>query len=141
MVKQLATIPRPLVRANQFSIVIFIGLTWLFHNEFFLLVPLLSGLSGLIWQFNPVIELRRLTLRLNPSDYPQEDKLDQRFNQRIAVSLLTLSFISFIFNFAFLGYLFSILVFLAASIALLGFCIGCFLRFQYIQYRHKKQRK
>jgi hypothetical protein len=140
MKNQEVTIPQPLVRANQFTIVIFILLTWVVGSPYFLLVPLLAGLLGLIFNFNPVMVLRRQFLTKEPIEYPQEDRQDQKFNQMIATTFLTLFLITFLAGHLFLGFLFSIIVFLAAGIALLGFCVGCFIRFQYVQYRNRRRK-
>ncbi|MBS7576087.1 MULTISPECIES: DUF4395 domain-containing protein [unclassified Enterococcus] len=141
MTSKITTIPQPLVRANQFSIVGFVLLSWLFRNEFFLLIPLISGLLGLLFNFNPIMKIRKLFLKQNGNEYPQEDVLDQKFNQKIAVTFLAIAFFSFLLSYNILGYIFSALVLLAAAIALLGFCIGCFIRFQYITYRNKHKYK
>jgi hypothetical protein len=33
------------------------------------------------------------------------------------------------------------MVLLAAAVALSGFCVGCFIRFQWQQYQHKKRKQ
>ncbi|HWR22197.1 MAG TPA: DUF4395 family protein, partial [Feifaniaceae bacterium] len=106
-----------------------------------LLVPLLSGLSGLILGFNPVFQVARRFLRHPLSTYPQEDGADQRFNQILASSMLGISFFGFLIGFPVIGYIFSALVFAAALAALLGFCVGCFIRYQFLKYRAGRQVK
>ena len=68
-----------------------------------------------------------------------EDKSDLRFNQIIATVLL--SVISSITNHPILAIIFAAFVFLAASIALSGFCIGCWIHFQLRQYKYRRQAK
>jgi hypothetical protein len=132
------SIPRPLVRTNQWVIVLssllslYTGCYWL------LLVPLLSGISGLILHFNPVMVLAKKFLRKPFNAYIPEDKDQQKFNQTIAVSCLSIAFLSFLMRWTILSIVFSIIVGLAALVAILGFCIGCFIHFHWSQYRQRR---
>jgi hypothetical protein len=135
------TIPLPLVKTNQWTIVLSILLTWVTGQYWILLIPLLSGLGGLFFDFNPVMRIAKGFLRKKLSEYPQEDKAQQNFNQVIAVSCLSIAFISAIFGMHILFLIFSILVALAAFVALNGFCIGCFIYFQWNQYKFRKNLK
>lgn len=45
------------------------------------------------------------------------------------------SLIGFMLDLPVLGYLFSAFVFTAALVALLGFCVGCFIRYQLMMRR------
>ena len=132
------SIPRPLVRTNQWVIVISVVLTWLTGSEWFLLVPFISGLLGLLFGYNPVIQFAKLFLRKAPKSYIPEDWDQQQFNQKIAVSCLGIGFISFLLGWSTLGYVFTILVAIAAFVAILGFCIGCFIHFQWKQYKYRR---
>ncbi|MGM0901061.1 MAG: DUF4395 domain-containing protein [Bacillota bacterium] len=58
-----------------------------------------------------------------------EDWEQQQFNQKIAVVCLGIGFISFVLSWNVVGYIFTTLVAVAAFIAILGFCIGCFISF------------
>ena len=100
-----------------------------------LLIPLLSGLSGLAFGVNPVFKIARRFLKKPAASYLQEDAADQRFNQILAVSMLSASLLSFMLDMPVLGYLFSAFVFTAALVALLGFCVGCFIRYQLMMRR------
>ncbi|REJ22389.1 MAG: DUF4395 domain-containing protein [Bacillaceae bacterium] len=131
-------IPRPLVRTNQWTIVLSVLITWITHEPLFLLIPLIAGLIGLIFGVNPIMAAAKTFLRKPHSSYHLEDRSDQQFNQIIACTCLLLAFIGFSFHIDVLGYIFSILVFSAAFIAILGFCIGCFIRFQWKQYQYRK---
>jgi membrane associated rhomboid family serine protease len=132
------SIPRPLVRTNQWVIVLstllslFTGYYWL------LLLPLLSGLSGLLLHFNPVMVLAKKFLRKPSNAYIPEDKAQQKFNQTIAVSCLSIAFVSFLLHWTILSIVFSVIVGVAAFVAILGFCIGCFIHFQWSQYRQRR---
>ena len=100
-----------------------------------LLLPLFSGLSALALGVNPVFKIARRFLKKPAASYLQEDAADQRFNQILAVSMLSASLLSFMLDLPVLGYLFSAFVFTAALVALLGFCVGCFIRYQLMMRR------
>jgi hypothetical protein len=55
----------------------------------------------------------------------------QRFNNSIATLLLGAAQLVFLFQVSLVGWILSALVLTAASIALAGFCIGCFLYYQF----------
>ncbi|SFA88097.1 MULTISPECIES: DUF4395 domain-containing protein [unclassified Bacillus (in: firmicutes)] len=132
------TIPKPLVLLNQWFIVISVLITWFSGSHYFLMVPLLAGIFGLVFKFNPVIKFGALLLRKEPQSYFQEDWNQQQFNQMIAVLCLGLSLGSFSLGWNISGYIFSAMVAAAAFVAILGFCIGCFIRFQWQQYQYRK---
>lgn len=133
------SIPRPLVKTNQWVIVLSVVLTWVTGQEWILLIPLIAGLLGLLFSFNPIMYLAKQFLRKDPSSYIPEDFDQQQFNQKIAVSCLAIGFISFIIGWDTLGYVFTILVAVAAFVAILGFCVGCFIHYQWKQYKFRRQ--
>jgi hypothetical protein len=138
MTENIRSIPRPLVKTNQSVIVISVVLTWMSGLEWLLLVPFLSGLFGLLFGFNPIMEFAKLFLRKDPKSYIPEDWEQQQFNNKIAVSCLGLGFISFLLGWNTLAYVFTILVAVAAFVAILGFCVGCFIHFQWKQYKYRR---
>ncbi|NJM42198.1 MAG: DUF4395 domain-containing protein [Anaerolineae bacterium] len=60
----------------------------------------------------------------------REDRRLMKFNNTIAVVLFGLAQLFFLIGLPAVGWAFSIMVAVAASIALAGFCIGCFLFYQ-----------
>jgi hypothetical protein len=134
------TIPRPLVRTNQWFIVLSVISSWISGQEWILAIPLLAGLLGLVFNYNPVMRLAKLFLRKSPSSYIPEEHSQQQFNQVIAVVCLALGLASFLIGWTIAEYVFTIMVALAAFVAILGFCIGCFIRFQWQQYRYRKSK-
>lgn len=129
-------IPRPLVRANQWMIFIFTIASWII-SPWLLAVPLLINLSGVLFNYNPIIKIGRRFLTKKPSNYVPEDITEQKFNAAIAVTCLALGLVGFTIGLPVMGYAFTIMVAIASSMALLGFCVGCFLFFQLNQLRHK----
>ena len=139
LLKQLPlSIPKPLVRTNQWFIFLSVVLTWISGLEWLLAIPLAAGLSGLLFHFNPIMKAARLFLRKADSAYIPEEYAQQQFNQLIAVICLAGGLISFLAGWNIAGYLFTAMVAAASFIAILGFCIGCFIRFQWQQYRHRR---
>lgn len=135
----LNSIPRPLVRSNQWFIVISVLVAWFTTVHWILLIPLIAGVLGLFFQFNPVMRFAKLFLRKPMASYIPEDRDQQQFNQWIAVICLLISTVAFALNWQVVGYVFSAMVLLAAFIAICGFCIGCFIRFQWLRYRQRRQ--
>lgn len=139
MTEKNRSIPRPLVRTNQWVIVISVVLTWVSGIEWLLLVPFISGLLGLLIGYNPVMQFAKQFLRKELKSYIPEDWEQQQFNQKIAISCLGIGFISFFLGWTNLGYVFTILVAVAAFVAILGFCVGCFIHFQWKQYKYRRK--
>lgn len=135
------TVPRPLVRTNQWFIFLSVVITWISDQEWILTVPLIFGMLGLLVNFNPIMRFAKLFLKKKPSDYIPEEHAQQQFNQVIAVVFLGLGLLSFLMNWNLAGYVFTLMVALASFIAILGFCIGCFIRFQWQQYRYRRSLK
>ncbi|MGD6815652.1 DUF4395 domain-containing protein [Metabacillus sp. 84] len=133
------TIPKPLVLTNQWFIVLSVLAAWLTGLGWILLLPLAAGLSGLLFKVNPVMKIARTFLKKPASAYIPEDFDQQQFNQKIAVICLGGGLIGYTMGWTILFYVFTAMVFLAAFVAILGFCIGCFIRFQWQQYRYRKQ--
>lgn len=140
MSSDVRTIPKPLVQVNQAVIVLSVILTWVTNMEWLLLIPLLSGICGVIFRINPIMEVAKRFLKKAPSKYLQEDWEQQQFNQKIAILCLGAGFMGFAFNLPVVGYIFTILVAVAATVALLGFCIGCFIHYQWKMYQYRKMK-
>ncbi len=136
--KQLRTIPRPLVRTNQWIIVLSVLFTWVTKQSWILAIPLAAGLMSLILNFNPIMQFAKLFLKKNPSEYLPEEWEQQQFNQIISVICLGGGLISYLLHWDVLAYIFTIIVALAAFVAILGFCVGCFIRYQWKQYQYRK---
>ncbi|WP_409342347.1 DUF4395 domain-containing protein [Paenibacillus sp. MBLB4367] len=137
----IASIPRPLVRTNQWVIVLSVILTWITGYYWILAIPLIAGISGVCFDFNPVMQLARRFLRKHPSEYVPEDKEQQQFNQLLAVGFLVVALISYLLDWTVSAYVFTAMVALAAVVAILGFCVGCFIQYQWKTYRAGKQHR
>lgn len=132
------TIPRPLIRANQWTIIISVIAFLFTRASWILLIPLLSGLSSLFFGFHPIMEIVKPLLRQPMNRYFQEDKTQQRFNQILAVSMLSMSVISFWLGWMSMSIFFAVMVLIACSLAVMGFCIGCYIHYQISLWRQRK---
>ncbi|MBP1155621.1 MULTISPECIES: DUF4395 domain-containing protein [unclassified Paenibacillus] len=133
-------IPIPYVRANQTGIVLFVVLAILFQQPFLIAALWAIQMIGL-WQgvrANLIVQLAAPLLRSRIAGAQTEAAELQRFNNSIAVALLTLSILSFwLMPGGWIGYLFAGVVAIAAFVAICGFCVGCFIYFQFKQLRRR----
>ena len=123
-----AQIPLPLVRANQWTLVLTVVAAALARQPAILLVPWAITVAGLAggprWQ--PVFRLARRAFSRRLAAAPREDAAMQRFNALVAGSLLTLALVaSFVLRTTVLTWTCAGAVALAAFLATRGFCIGC----------------
>ncbi|MFC4769634.1 DUF4395 domain-containing protein [Effusibacillus consociatus] len=134
-------IPIPFVRANQWFLVLSVLGVIIFKQYWILVVPFGLGLYSLITGRNPIFRLIPPFLRKPLSDYRMEDPDQQRFNQWIAVVCLALSLIFFMLGMPGFGFAFAGMVAVAALVAIMGFCVGCFIRFQFVRWKHRRKQK
>ena len=80
---------------------------------------------------SPIFRIGSILFREAISHAPTEDQRVQRFNNIIAVVMLGAAQLAFVLGAAWLGWVFSVAVAFAALVALCGFCVGCFLYFQF----------
>lgn len=138
---KIPSIPRPLVRVNQWTIFISVVLTWVTGLYWILAIPLVANLLGFAVNFNPIMRFAKLFLRKDPSKYIPEDVTQQRFNSSIATFCLAGGLLSFALGWTVAGYVFTIMVAVASFVAILGFCVGCFIHFQAKQYLYRRSLK
>ena len=126
-------IPLPIVKLNRWMIVggVVIGLVTrqpLVTTALFLvlLLAVVFGPRGsLVFRVgSSVFAKQNLTAE-------REDRRLMKFNNSIAVVLFGLAQVFFLIGLPLVGWACSIMVAVAASIALAGFCIGCFLFYQF----------
>jgi len=132
-------IPRPLVRANQATIVVSVLLFLITNINLWLLIPLLSGLSSLLFGFHPIMAVAKKFLRKPLGSYPPEDKAQQRFNQILAVSMLSGAYLFDLLSLTAISSIFAVMVLMASSAALAGYCIGCFIHYQFHMWRYRRR--
>jgi hypothetical protein len=130
-------IPIPYVRANQAAMVLLIALAAIFQQSWIILIVFAVEVAGLVFgvKGNLFVQIARPFLASLVSRSHSEAAELQRFNNSIAVILLTLSMVSFAFGLQITGYVLAGMVALAAFVAICGYCIGCTLYYQYKKFR------
>ncbi len=130
-------IPINYVRTNQ---VILISLTlssiltqnsWLLLAAFlFVVVPLFMGQKG-----NIAFLIASRIFTSNPGGKTEAAEL-QKFNQSIAAILLTIAVVLHLLTGTWIAWIFVGMVTVAATVAILGFCVGCFMYFQWKRLKY-----
>ena len=126
-------IPMPIVRLNRWMIVagVLIGLV---TQQPLIITALFLVLLFAVW-FGPrgslVFRVGSILFAKQNLKAEREDRRLMKFNNSIAVMLFGLAQVFFLIGLPAVGWVCSILVAVAASIALAGFCIGCFLFYQF----------
>lgn len=90
------SIPRPLVRTNQWTIFLSVVLTWVTGQVWILAIPLIANILGFLIGFNPIMRFAKLFLKKDSKAYIPEDAQQQRFNSSIACICLAGGLISFL---------------------------------------------
>jgi hypothetical protein len=128
-------VPMRYVKANQTGIVISVVLSFFFQQPWILAALWAIQLLGLLTEgrFSLFVIIAKLVLK----DKGQETQAVelQKFNNTLAVLFLTASLISFALDWQIAGYAFASMLLIAASVALLGYCIGCTIYFWFKQIR------
>ncbi|MCR8631780.1 DUF4395 domain-containing protein [Paenibacillus radicis (ex Xue et al. 2023)] len=127
-------IPVPYVRANQAGIVLFVVLAIVLQQPVFIAAIWAIQVIGLWRGFraNLIVRLATPFLASRVAGAQTESAELLRFNNSIAVILLTISLFCFwVIHSAVAGYIAAAMVAIAALIAICGFCVGCFLYYQF----------
>lgn len=131
-------IPMPYIKANQVGIVLFVLLATLLKLPILLVLLAVIQIVGLVFGFNAFVRTAKPFLNVKGSE-TQAVEL-QRFNNVLAIIFLILAIVAFAIQLPVVGYIFSFILFVAASAAISGYCIGCTVYYRYKQYiaRHKR---
>ena len=132
-------IPQPIVNLNRWTLVLGIvgGLVLqqpLFTTLLFLiLVPaVLYGQRGSL-----IFQLSKRVLPGTEKGTPGVDRRLMRFNNSIAMLLLGSAQVAFLFGAAAVGWALALMVAVAASVALAGYCVGCTIYYRFRIYRYR----
>lgn len=127
-------VPMAYVKANQSGIVLIVIAAFIWQQPWLIAglwaVQLLGLLLGGKW--NLFVRIAKPFLRIEGRPTQAEEL--QRFNNTLAVLFLTLSSLAFLLGLSVAGWIIAIMLLCAAGAALLGYCIGCTIYFQYKQY-------
>jgi hypothetical protein len=132
-------IPMPVVKLNRWTLLSGVLLGFVLQQPLittFLFVMLLLGLVG-GQRYSLIFQAGKRLLARQIAGAETEDRRLMRFNNSIAATLFGLAQIAFLFKVTWLGWAFSLMVAVAAAVALAGFCFGCFLYFQFKLNRYR----
>lgn len=131
-------VPLHRVRGNQLGILISVIVAFVTQQLWILILPLAVQLISRTYgvKYNLFV---RLLSPLFPRSTVTESRELLRFNQLLAILFLFFALVgyaagSMVFSSIFLGFLT-----LAVILALLGYCPGCFIYFQWKQFRAKRR--
>ncbi|MFV8826567.1 DUF4395 domain-containing protein [Alkalihalobacterium sp. APHAB7] len=134
-------IPKSYVRTNQYVMVVLTLFSILLQNVSLLALTLLIVLLPLLFgpKANITFNVAKVLIKDVSNEETEAAEL-QRFNQIIAASLLSIALIVLLTTGHWFGWVLVGMVTVAASVALLGFCVGCFMYFQFkkLKYEMKK---
>ncbi|MEI6692172.1 MAG: DUF4395 domain-containing protein [Chlorobium sp.] len=134
-----AGIPLPIVKLNRAVLLVGISTAIIIQQPLITTVLFFIILSAVIFgKKGSLIFIigSRIFAKQNKTA-PTEDPKLMKFNNSIAAILLGISQIAFLTGADLTGWIFSGFVALAATIALLGFCFGCFLFYQFNLQKYK----
>ncbi len=126
-------IPLPIVKLNRWVLVlgVLLGLALgqpLVTTALFL-VLLPATLGG--QRYSLIFRVGQALFGVRLAAAPREDFRVQRFNNGIATALLGAAQVAFLTGLPALGWGLALAVATAAGVALAGFCVGCFLYYQF----------
>ncbi|MDF2837620.1 MAG: hypothetical protein K0Q63_3260 [Paenibacillus sp.] len=136
-------VPIPYVRSNQAGIVLSLAAFFITQSVWIIAALFVIQVLGLVFgaKANLFVRIARPFLGGLVSRSGTEALELQRFNNSLAVLFLTLSLASLLLGFGTAGNVFAAMMGAAALAALLGYCIGCTIYFQYKQFRAKRLRQ
>jgi hypothetical protein len=126
-------IPQAIVRLNRLTIVLGVVAAYVLHEPaittaLFLIVAL-AAIFG--HRASLIYRIGMPVLRPDESRDDGEDPRLMRFNNALAAIMLGAAQIAFVLGVPVAGWILAGLTALAAFVALCGFCVGCFLFFQF----------
>lgn len=133
-------IPMHYVRANQSGILLFIIATVATGQPLLLGIPLIVQIISRTYgiKYNVFV---RLLAPLLPQSSKTEARELLRFNNLLAILFLVGSLVFFVTGIEIVAYMFLAMLTIAVVLALSGFCLGCFMYFQWKQFRARQSVK
>jgi hypothetical protein len=128
-------IPISLIRANQWGIVLLIVLSMIMQQPILIALVLIIQVIGFQFgmKYNIFVQIAQKINTKKANNEETESAELQKFNNAIAVILLTISVLLYLIGFVVASYIFAAMVSSAALLAISGYCIGC-----KIYYRFKR---
>ncbi|HEX6290427.1 MAG TPA: DUF4395 domain-containing protein [Herpetosiphonaceae bacterium] len=132
-------VPLPIVKLNRWVLVlgVLIGIVTQQPAATTILFVLLLPAVVLGQRWSPIAALGRWLFATKLPGAERQDRRLMRFNNTIALALLGAAQIAFVAGLPMVGWALALMVAGAASVALAGFCVGCFLYYQFKLHRRQ----
>ena len=133
------TVPMPIVTFGRATNVVMVVIGLVLQSPlpvYFLLLLRLMALFGGP-RYNLIARAGRLLLAHRLADAEPEDIRPVQFNNGIAAFLFGIAAIFFALGIPIIGWIFALMVAAASGIALAGFCVGCYLYYQFNLQRYR----
>jgi hypothetical protein len=132
-------VPLPIVTLNRSVLLGGVAIGLLAQQPLLttLLVALLLPAVIIGQRASPIAAVGRRLFARHILTAEREDRRLMRFNNSIALVLLVAAQIAFVAGLPVLGWVLSLMVAVAAGVALAGFCFGCFLYYQFKLHRYR----
>jgi hypothetical protein len=132
-------VPMPIVTLNRSILVVSILAGLLLRQPLFTTALLLVLLPAVFWgqHASLIFQVGQRLFSGRLAIAEREDRRLMRFNNTIAVVLLAGAQLAFLAGSPAIGWTLSLAVATAATVALLGFCVGCFLYYQFKLHRYR----
>lgn len=126
-------IPLPIVRLNRVVLVAGVVIAFLLQAPIIIAALFVVIAPAALWgrRASLVYKIGSILFAKQNAGAEQEDPRLQRFNNSIAALMLGSATVAFLLNASTIGWILSFGVAAAALVALLGFCVGCFLYYQF----------
>ncbi|AZN39210.1 DUF4395 domain-containing protein [Paenibacillus albus] len=131
-------VPLHRVRGNQLGILLSIIVSVLTGQLWILLLPLAVQLISRTYGVRYNLFVRVLS-PLFPVSVRTESRELLRFNNLLAIMFLAITLIAYALNLTVLSYIGLGMLTVAVVLALCGFCMGCFMYFQWKQFLHRRK--
>jgi|APSaa5957512622_1039677.scaffolds.fasta_scaffold100298_2 hypothetical protein len=132
-------IPMPIVTFGRATNVVMVVLGLILQSPipvYFLLLLRLAALFGGP-RYNLISRAGRLLLTQRLADAELEDMRPVRFNNGLAAFLFSIAALFFALGIPVAGWIFALMVAAASGTALAGFCVGCFMYYQFNLQRYR----
>ncbi len=136
----MSEIPVPYLRANQTGIVAFVIIAAIARQPLLIVLLWVIQVVGLLFgvKANLFIQFAKPFLKKRILHALTESKELSRFNNLLAVIFLTISLVFYALGWTIAGYIVAGMLAAAAFAAICGFCLGCFIYFQYKLLKNRK---
>jgi len=131
------TIPQPLVRLNNWITIILIAAAWITQLPLLILIPTVYFALGAFLGKNPIMIIGKMFLN-KEKKHIMEDRDQLKFNSLLAFIMLAMALFFYYIGLPIVYYVFIAMCAGANLGSAFGYCIGCFIRFQWKKYQYNK---